>query len=184
MENRAFNKLDELLKQKSYEELSFEESQFVEEQVGGEQAYNDLRLLVAQSQQSMSMPVRHAVKRDLSHRFKIKYQKAPLYWLSYKTPVYANVLLVVVAILLAWYLKPAEQVIAEKIVTVQLPARVEIDTLFVRLPADTVFIEKRIRVEVPVYITATEEPPADRPIIKGSTLSDQQGLRELLVSGR
>lgn len=182
MENREFNKLDELLRQKSYQELTSDELQFVEEQIGGEQAYNELKFLVVKAQQTGSKPISPRIKSDLLHRIKAKNQRSSFFWLSYKTPVYANVLLVVVAILFVWYLKPAKEVIVEKAVTVQLPPI--IDTLLIQLPPDTIFIEKQIRVEVPVYITATEEAPAEDSIIKGISLGDQQALKELLVSVR
>jgi len=183
MENRAFDKLEELLRQKSYQQLTADELQFVSEQIGEEKSYNDLKEMVMTAQQSQSMPVGSSVKHDLVHQFKTKHQSTPFLLLSYKMPAYVNALLIAVAVIAVWYLKPTEQVIVDRPVTVQLPGK--IDTLMIQSPADTIFIEKRIRVEVPIYITKTVEVPqvALPQVIKGNSMSDQQGLRDLLVSG-
>jgi len=184
MENREFDKLDRLIREKSYDSLTSEERIFVDGQIDGEKAYNDLWSLILQTQQTDSIPVTPSVKIDLVNQFKNKYQRTPLFWLNYKMPAYANVLLIAIAVLAVWYLKPAEQVVVDRLVTIQIPGK--IDTLMIQLPADTVFIEKRIRVEVPVYVTKIEvpEPAQLHASIKGNSLSNQQGLRDLLVTGR
>jgi len=58
--------------------------------------------------------------------------------------------------------------------------------LLIQSTTDTIFIEKRIRVEVPVYINKTPESTKEAlpQVIKGNAMSDQQGLRDLLVSGK
>jgi hypothetical protein len=183
MESRDFDKLDGLIRVKNYEALSVEERIFVSGQLGGEQAFTNLRSLVLEAQQSESLLVTSSVKADLVKQFKGKHQKTSFVWLGYRMPAYAQALLLIFVIVSVWFLKPTEQVIIDRAVTVQLPGKT--DTLMIQLPADTVFIEKRIRVEVPVYITKTEADVKDSPeVIKGSSLSDQQGLRDLLVSGK
>jgi hypothetical protein len=184
MESKDYNQLDELLRRKSYHKLTADELEFVTEQIGGEKPYNELKEMVMTAMQSQSIPVGVAVKQDLVHRFKGKHQRAPFFWLRYQMPAYVNVLLIVIAVAAAWYLKPVEQVIIDRPVTVQLPGRT--DTLMISSPADTIFIEKRIRVEVPVYITKTAEPikEVSPKMIQGNSMSDQQGLRDLLVSGK
>jgi len=184
MESKDYYQLDELLRQKSYQQLTADELQFVSEQIGEEKSYSDLRELVLTARQSHSMPVNFSMKHDLVHQFRGKHQSKPFNWLSYKMPAYVNALLIVVAVIAVWYLKPVEQLIVEIPVTVQLPGK--IDTLMIQSPADTVFVEKRIMVEVPVYITKTAEATSEglAQVIKGNSMSEQQGLRDLLVSGK
>lgn len=184
MESKDYYQLDELLKQKSYQQLTADEVQFVSEQIGEEKPYNDLKEMVMTARQSQSIPVASSVKHGLVQRLKGKHQRTPLFLLSYKIPAYTNVLLIVVAVIAVWYLKPTEQVIVERPVTVQLPGKT--DTLMIQSPADTIYIEKRIRVEVPVYITKTVEPTKEElpQVIQGNAMGDQQGLRDLLVSGK
>lgn len=184
MKSKNYNQLDVLLRQKSYQQLTADELQFVIEQLGDEKSYDDLKELVMTARQSQSMLVKSSLKLDLVSQFKAKHlQSIPFIWMGYKMPAYVNVLLVVVAIIAVWFLKPVEQVVTDRPVIVQLPGK--LDTLVIQSPADTVFIVKRIRVEVPVYITKTAEATHEAltKVIEGNSMRDQQGLRDLLVSG-
>lgn len=183
MENKEFDKLDALLRQKEYADLSLEEKLFVEEQIGGECAYLDLFTLINQAKATNTRPISLSTKRSLTNRFKQKNRPDTTSWINLKLPVYANLPVAALLVVVIWVLLPAKEVEIDKIVTVQLPPKV--DTLLVKLPSDTIYIEKKVRVEVPVYITKIEKKKSvEQSKISGSTLAEQQGLRELLVSGR
>lgn len=181
MKNREFDKLDALLRQKSYNGLTLEEKQFVEEHIGGEKAYDELFSMIDFAKNSKKVPISSDVKRSLTNKFKSK-QQSSISWLNFKLPVYANMPIVALLVIIVWVFLPAKEVEVEKIVTVQLPPKV--DTLIVQSPPDTVYFEKKITIEVPVYITKKEEPLTTAPKITGQTLAEQQGLTDLLVSGR
>lgn len=183
MKNKEFDQLDALLRQKDFRDLSAEEKLFVEEQIGGERAYKDISILINTAKEAKSIAVSSSIKRNLTNKFKQRNKSATVSWFNFKLPVYANLPIAALLALFIWLVLPTKEIEVDKIVTVQLPPKV--DTLLIQSPSDTIFIEKKVRIEVPVYITKIEETQSEKqPKISGSTLADQQGLADLLVSGK
>ncbi len=181
MENKVFKKLDNLLRTKAYADLTQEERSWIDESLGKEN-FEELSSMVASLSHEKTRTVNPIVKADLLKEMKRKNRGAFAGLLSYKTPLYVNVLTMLMLVFLVWVLLPSKEVIVEKPVTVKVPV---IDTITVQLPSDTVFIERKVRVEVPVYLTRTEQPKETlEKEIKGKSLTEDEALRELLVSGR
>ena len=90
MENREFDRLDELIKTKDYDLLTNEEQLFVTEQIGSQQAYAKLRSLVIEAQRSESIAVAPTVKSNLIGKFKSKHRKPAFFWLSYSCLLYTS----------------------------------------------------------------------------------------------
>ena len=183
MKNEEFDKLEVLLRQKYFADLSPDEKLFVEEQIGGERAYLDLFTMINQAKATKTRSVSSSTKRKLTSKFKQKHQSFADSWINFKLPVYVNLPVAVLIVVIIWVSLPAKVVQIDKIVTVQLPSKA--DTILVYSPSDTIYIEKKIHIKVPVYITKNEEKqPKEQPKILGSTLAEQQGLTDLLVSGK
>ncbi len=181
MENKDFDRLDTILRTKTYADLTNEEKAWIDE-VLGKNGFEELSLMISSVSKEKKRTVRPAVKTELLREMKRKNRGVLATWLSYKTPMYANVLTLFFLMILVWTLLPSKEVIIEKPVTIQVPV---IDTITVQLPSDTVFVERQVRVEVPVYLTRTEQPKeVDEKEVKSRTLGEDEALRELLVSGR
>ncbi len=181
MENKEFDRLDAILRTKTYADLSEEERSWVDETLGRKN-FEELSQMVSTLSDEKSRAVRPSVKADLLKEMKRKNRGALARWMSFRTPMYANVLAMLLLVILVWVALPAKVVIVEKPVTLRVPV---VDTITVQLPSDTVFIERQVRVEVPVYLTRTEQPKeVIQKEVKGKALGEDEALRELLVSGR
>jgi hypothetical protein len=176
-----FDRLDQLLKAKSYNELSNEEKSWVDDKVGMN-SYEELHGIIHKLQLDHEIKTKHTTKQALLSKMKAKHGRSGAFaWLNYKTPVFAN-LMILVAILSGFYfIQPTKEVIIEKPITVNVPV---IDTLIIQSPPDTVYIEKRVLIEVPIYLTGNLAVPEkqDKEIPKKS-FSEQKALQDLLVSG-
>lgn len=178
MEKTEFDKLDKLLQNKPFDELSVEEKFWVLEHLTDENTYSDIRKTIGALKMEKSMPVKKTTKSALMHAFKLKHAKQHPAWVEYKIPAYVSFLVICILSFAIWRLIPAKEIVNENPVTVQLPSRV--DTLLVYVPADTVFIEKRIHVKVPVYVTRKDELPQEVSL-KGANMAEQQELNDLFV---
>ncbi len=180
MENE-FNRLDEILRTKTYADLNDEDRAWIDEVVG-RSGFEELSSLVSSVSRERERAVSSNVKTDLVREMKKKHRGALAVWLSYKTPMYANALALLFIAVSVWVFLPAREVIVEKPVTVRVPV---VDTVTVQLPSDTVFIERKIRVEVPVYLTRTAAPKeVNEKEVRSKPLAEDEALRELLVSGK
>ena len=176
---KEFERLDELVKNKTYQTLTEEERTWVDEMLGQER-YEELYGLVSGLKVETKRPVRPAVKRDLVQAFEQKHHAYS--WYELKMPAWSTVPLAMVLIVLTWLLLPAKEVIVERQQLVNVPV---IDTVTVQLPADTIYIERKVRVEVPVYLTKVVEVPVAPKKVesKGKSLAEEQELQGLLVRG-
>lgn len=170
-------KLDDLIRNKSYDHLSEDEQLLVKSQLGDQDAYKRLQTLVKQFADYPEMEVSPVVKKTLLADFKQRNRSFWIRALAYKVPAYSYLLLVLISMALLWIYRPVERIEVPKMV--QLPAVV--DTVMIHAPADTVVIEKTIR--VPVYLTRQVESATEKSATtKSKTLQDREGLTDLLVS--
>ena len=179
MENKEFERLETLLKSKSYEALTQEEQDWVETEIGGERAFKHLaQFMIELSAEPIQKPS-PKTKKELVNAFRSKNQTTWSRVLSYRMPVIASAFVWILIAIGFWFTIPKKEVIVEK----QIPFEtVKLDTLYVELPQDTVIIEKTIRIEVPVYLPAPEKEP-EIIVVKGDAMSEQKDLQRLLVSG-
>lgn len=182
MEQDLNNKIDVLLKTKSYTELSEQEQLWVNENLGGETAYQNLASAIQRASQEQKMSVKSSTKKALMQQMKAS--KEP-FWskiIHYKVPAYASALMLVLAVGLTFFLTSQKEVIVEK--RIALSAKTIVDTVKIAQPNDTIFVEK-IK-EVPVYITEqkTISNPTQTPAknnLSEKSLADQKELKNLLV---
>lgn len=179
MKTEKFDALDRLLLTKAFRDLTGKEKADCKDAGIDEHAYQAMRTLILEAGNMRERPVQATVRKDLTGRFRAKNQTWTNVVLSAKIPAYLNVAALAVLAIVLWYLLPAKEIIIEKPTIVELPGRT--DTLFLATSPDTVFIEKLVKVEIPVV---TVNPPESTPekSLKGSTLADQKELRKLLVS--
>ena len=180
MSTEGFDKLDTLLRERSYQELTEKERAFVDNEIGGEKAFNELKSMAMQLSGEQQVAVNPSVKAELMRNFKHKHRSVFMTAAEYKTPFYLNIAASVLLAVVIYWLMPAKSVEVIKTVTEQLPPR--IDTVTVQMPADTVFITetRTIKVNVPVYVASNETKEEKQVEISGSTLKDQKALLDLL----
>lgn len=179
METNDFEKLDQLIKTKSFDQLSEQEKQWVLKLLPDIQVYTKVRHMITEVHTDATPKLARSTKIDLMHQFKTKHSSTSFGWLYYKLPAHASFLCAIGLALLFWLLTPTKEIVVEKPVTVHLPGRV--DTLIVRSAPDTIYVHKVKRVEVPVYITQHEKMISE-PNIQGSSMAEQSELDDFLVS--
>ena len=182
MKDKSFEKLDELLSTKSYEALNSEEKLWVNEHLGGVRTYQKLAALIKSAAVEKEMSLSKSTKRDLVQKMKAQHQPLWLKALHYKTPAYVSFLIALLFLVVAVFSIPRREVIMEKPVLVKTDPI--IDTVFVKTPADTVFIEKLVSVPVYVAQEATDvqsETTVDTTALQAKSLAEQEDFRTLLV---
>jgi len=180
MENKSFEELESLLNNKTFEELTENERSWVETIVGDEHAYQGLYELVNALANTKILEPNLKIKKDVVKSFRSKNQTHWMTFISYRPPVYVSVLSVLIIGAILWLLRPSKNIIIEKKVAAEQV--LQVDTLYVQMAPDTVYIEKRIMVEVPVFLPSPPEK-SQAIVVKGNTLSEQKDLQSLLVSG-
>lgn len=181
MKNEEFNRLDKLVKSKAYTDLNAEDREWINEEVGAD-AYKELSILASSISGEKEKTIRKQVKSDLIKTMKRKHRGVLATTLGYRTPMYANVMALLLLVTVAWFVLPAKEVIIEKLITINVPV---VDTVTIQLPSDTVFIERKVRVEVPIYLTKTAEPSeAIEKRVKDKPFAEDKALQDLLVSGQ
>ena len=174
------NKLDDLLRSKSYQELTEEQKFWIDNELGGEEAYSRLRGIVTSSASELHMEVDSSVKQSLMRQIKMKNQSHIGRIFNFKVPAYLTLIVVLFSLAFVLLAEPETKVV-EKIV--EIPSQPVIDTLYIETRADTVYIERTK--EVPVYLTleTEKEQNIENPIppLAGKSLADQEEIRKLLV---
>ncbi len=175
--------LDNILKTKSYNELTEDELRIIKEEFGGERGFVQFKNLVMAASANDLSPNRN-VKQKLDEAVELMYPSLWQRLVNVQVPAYAAVPAMILLMLFAYWIKQPETQIIEKQQIVQ--ADPIIDTVFVETEADTVFIENIRRVEVPVYITLNEEKVKPKKeedeVFEGSNLTQQSDLMDLLTS--
>ena len=179
-----WDKLEDLLKKKSFQELSLDEKIWVMDYFESEQEYEQFR-----STESFLKNIGHSKpllpeKRILaSLKSEMKQKHVPsVSWWNFSVPAYASTLLILGFTAFGWWVgqaKPAE--IVERVV-------MKPDTVFVASKPDTVFIQN-IVIQKPqeAFYSVTESNSVLQSITTppnhGVSMKDNEELEALLVSG-
>jgi len=184
MEHMEWDKLEDLLKKKSFQELSIDEKAWVMDFFESEQEYEQFRnteLFLKNLSDSKALSPEKRIFTALKSEMKRKHETVAVWW-NFSVPAYASALLVLGFTAFGWWIgqtKPAE--IVERVV-------VKSDTVFVSSKPDTVFIQK-IVIQKPqeAFYSVTESNSVlqsiTTPANHGVSMKDNEELESLLVSG-
>lgn len=184
MEN--LEEFEELLRQRSYGELTESEKQLVIQFISSEAEYESLRQADQQLKHyfadkrklTPSPKIWAAIKNDLAQNK----SSAPVYWLNTPIPTYATLVLLMVVGIFCWYGGSnynSTTVYEPKIVT-------QIDTVFIASKPDTIVRERIIYLKAspaPAITQASTKQSQDVPYAKGINMKEKEELERLLVSG-
>ncbi|WP_421889563.1 hypothetical protein [Marinoscillum sp.] len=180
MEKNKFEELDQIICSKNYTELNKSEKSLVDEVFSNERAFERYRELIGHAVSVQTRPVSKQSRVELMSRFKAKNRSVVYSLLSMKVPAMANVAFLIIFFAGFWWYTVQKEPVIESPKVVYLPGKV--DTVFSQLPADTVYIERIVKQQVPVYV-ASQRPESPAPeVTRGSTLADQEDLTDFLVS--
>lgn len=191
------DKIESLLQKFTYEELNEVDRKLVDEVVGSEEAYNLLRKSTLQAKaSSQDLEVNKRMKDKLMDQFKEEWRKSSSSPVSVmigrKVPAYyALILMLLTAFPFIYLLSQKPQVTEQQITYVDVPGVT--DTLYVKLPADTIFTERVVyqKVFIPVEsktdivlakktIQQAEESFATSDV--RTSLSENKALNDLMIS--
>ncbi|MEL7002787.1 MAG: hypothetical protein AAFN93_08650 [Bacteroidota bacterium] len=183
MEDKLYESVDELLKNKSFHELTTQERLVIDEYVGGEREYNRLKAIIHEIVGKNEMNISIDVKKSLMLKMKAKHRPVWLSLVGYKMPAYAVVLALFLFGLAFYFFGPKKEV--EVLKTITKTTEPIIDTVYLTSTPDTIYVERKIEVKVPVYLSAEvkEDPrlPNEQEVIRpGKSLADQGELRSIL----
>lgn len=174
--------IDLLIQTKKWNELSPEERGRVEQLVGGEEAYDRLRVLFFAMEKSDTLNMRpspdtlKALKRKFREHHRVANPLASV--LSFKLPAFAAIMLMVILSVASWYV--AKRSVQPEVTTITLE---KTDTLFVT-KRDTVtltrVVYKTVYKDRPV-VAAVEHDETD--FVKSVNMQEKEELNNLLVSG-
>jgi hypothetical protein len=184
MEN--FEEFEELLRQRSYAELTDNEKQWVTQFISSEAEYESLRQAdkqlnhyIADTRKLTPSPkIWAAIKNDIAQNKKA----AKGYWLNTPVPAYATFLLLMVVGLFSWYGGSnynSTTVYAPKVIA-------QIDTVFIASKPDTIVRERIIYLKAspaPAITQTSTKQSQDVPYTKGINMKEKEELERLLVSG-
>ncbi len=184
MEN--FEEFEELLRQRSYAELTENEKQWVTQFISSEAEYESLRqadrqlnhYVTATRKLTPSPKIWAAIKNDIAQNKKA----AKVYWLNTSIPAYATLVLLMVVGIFSWYGGSnynSTTVYEPKIVT-------HIDTVFIASKPDTIVRERIVYLKTyptPAIIQASTKRLENMPATKGINMKEKEELERLLVSG-
>lgn len=180
------SKLEELLINKSYHELTAEEQLFVQEELGSEAQYTAMRkvsLALITSKVDLS-PDPFIVKSLQGHmRERQTATKRSLF--TWQMPAYATLVLVISVGMFSWWLGSRQQTPTVKIVEL-----IKHDTVFLTGAADTLFKDRIVyrtvvkrekrKAQIQLATKINEAATPDR----GVNMKEKQDLELLLVSGK
>ncbi|WP_424962805.1 hypothetical protein [Ekhidna sp.] len=176
MEN--FEKIESLLKSKSYDELSREERVIVERELSKE-TYEELRVSIM-GIRGEKLKVSKDTKQSLLNEMKPKSSFSPFALLQVRVPAYA----LLIPLLFFFFIllrEPNEVRIPEaRIVEVMLHDTIRIQQI------DTLVVERVIRVPQMIYITENTnvaETTSAKKEVERTTLSDQTEILDLVIRG-
>ena len=173
-----FEKIESLLKNKSYDELSKSERALVDQELSKEN-YEELRLSIV-GLRDEKLKVGRDVKRSLMHEMRPKSSFNPFSLLQARIPAYA----MLIPLLLFFFFifsKPEEVEIPEA----QIVEVMVYDTVRVK-QIDTLVVERVIRIPQKVYITENtipEDVKSVKKAVEKTTLSDQTEIMNLVIRG-
>jgi hypothetical protein len=179
-----WDRLDDLLKRKSFQELSRDEQDWVFNYFESEQTYEQFRLAEGALKNRKSSKIIYPNKEIISSLKSALRQRhsEPVIWWNFSVPAYATIILIFGFTAFGWWIgqsKPA--VIVDRVV-------MKSDTVLVASKPDTVFIEK-IVIQKPqeAFYSVTESNSVLRSLTpqsnQGVSMKDNEELESLLVSG-
>lgn len=180
MENS--DRFEQLLKQRSFKELSEEDKNFALQFVNSEEEYESLRGVDIELKRFFErkgelVPHKSTLARIKASRAK---EKPSPFWIQTSIPAYATALLILVVGAAAWWggaRFSSEKVIVERMIP-------KIDTVLIASKPDTVIRERIIYVPSnPVKLVSTESTKAEPSANKGVNMKEKEELEGLLVSG-
>ena len=180
-------RLEELINAREWHELSAEEKQFILKELGPEAIFHSLKKVntaLASGQHSKVEP-RDETLVMLKQKIRSKHREAfsLLRFLSMKTPAYATMLLVMIALFVGWISgknNPVEPIAVQTLY--------ETDTVRVTAPADTIFVTKviyrdRPPLQQPIMSVVQNSPMQKEVVPMGVSMKEKEELDNLLVSG-
>ncbi len=189
-----FDKIEWLLAHFDFEELKESDKNAAIKALGSQETYTFSRkniLLAKSSQQHIS--ARPLMKNELLGKFKEKHDvgkySTKQTFFTRRIPTYYMAAAIVLLLIPIIFLFSKEPIVQQQIVYQSLPA--VSDTLYVDLPADTVFIDKVQVVYQKVFVpTPLKEEPVkvitkevkSDPVIINTSLAGNKVLNDLLVS--
>ncbi len=175
---KAFEKIESLLKSKTYDELTKAERSLIDKELTQE-TYEELRMSM-QMLQGEKLHVRKDVKQSLMKEFKQK-DRSPVYSLfQFKLPAYTHVFSLALIVYLIFFMPRPEKIVPQdRIVEVMIRDTVQVTQV------DTLWIERVIKVPTPVYVTQelNAEEPTEIVQVGNKALSDQKEVMDLVVRG-
>ena len=183
-QHEEWDKLEDLVRRKSFQDLSIGEKVWVLNFFESEQEYELFRstdrLLENRGNDKILYPDKKSIQRL---RSSLTQQHAPrAQWWSFSVPAYASAMLICICTAFGWWVGQSKPVlIVDRVVT-------KPDTVFVASKPDTVFVEKIIvRKPQEAFYSVTESNSVLKSITSksnhGVSMKDNEELESLLVSG-
>lgn len=184
--NSREDKLDALLINKSYQELTKEEQLFVQKELGSEAQYDAMRKVsLALITSKVDLSPDPFIVKSLEQHMRARRSAESKSIFMWQMPAYATFTLVVIVGLFTWWLGSRQQQSpAEKVVEV-----IRLDTVFLTSIPDTIFKDRVIYRTVlkregnssPIQLTTkNDDAITDK---RGVNMKEKQDLELLLVSG-
>lgn len=174
---KAFEEIENLMKEKSYGQLSSDERKLVDQELTAE-TYEELRTGMYQLK-GEKLKVRKDVKSSLMAEFKGKETTGLASILTKRIPAYGLVIPLLLLVVLFIY-KPVTEVLVinDRIVEVTLYDTVEV------VRTDTLWRDKIVKVPQLVYVTK-EDSKDEQPTIEvvNRSLGDHKEILDLVVRG-
>lgn len=174
---KAFEEIENLMKEKSYDQLSSDERKLVDQELTAE-TYEELRMGMYLLE-GEKLKVRKDVKSSLMAEFRGKEATGLASILTKRIPAYGLVIPLLLVVVLFIY-KPVTEVpvINDRIVEVTLYDTIEV------VKTDTLWIDKIVKVPQLVYVVKEDENE-EQPSIEmvNRSLSDQKEILDLVVRG-
>ncbi len=175
---KDFEKIEKLLKSKSYSELSSDERSLIESELTQE-VYEELRQAITQVQRE-KLQVNKSLKKSLMKEFKeTNNSRLPVIF-RWKIPALTHIIPLVVIVYLAFFMPKNERVITQdRIVEIMVRDTVQINQV------DTLYLERIVKVPTPVYVTREPKQTTSPEKIQtvNRSLSDQKEVLDLVVRG-
>ncbi|MEO9484537.1 MAG: hypothetical protein ABJG47_13860 [Ekhidna sp.] len=176
---KEFERIESLLKTKAYEELTASERILVDQELTQE-IYEELRVSITLLK-GERLQTGKDVKHSLMAEFKAKEAKSTFAFFRYKLPAYTHLVPLSLIVYLIFFLPSEERVVTQdRIVEVMVRDTVTVTQV------DTLWVEKVLRVSVPVYVTQASQAEKTEEIqpVTNRSLSEQKEVMDLVIRGK
>jgi hypothetical protein len=177
-------KLEQLVREKTWINLTEQEREFIFEELGSEEMFRNLQQLeVNLNRQADNIFPNKESLQILRSKFREHHNTKSWVqrWITFPTPAYAALSLVVLAVWIGWMLGSASGKSA--VVYQQIT---KIDTVYFASKPDTVFLTKVIYKNVSPHqaiFTSVDEPMHAVPENHGVSMKEKEELNSFIVSG-